>query len=107
MRKKTSVIVLILLTAFFASCASKNTDPVLESNDNIEIRTYQVFGMDCPGCQSAVEKLVNKIPGVLDSEANWKEKQIIVRIQKGTDVTDDDILDAIHRANFTPGKRIK
>jgi copper chaperone CopZ len=107
MRKKAYVICLICITAFLVSCASESTKPVLESSDNTETRTYQVFGMDCPGCQSAVEKLINKIPGVLDSEANWKEKQIIVRIQNGADVSDDDIFDAIHRANFTPGKRIE
>jgi copper chaperone CopZ len=107
MRKKAYVISLICLSAFLISCASKNTKPVIDSNENTEIRTYKVFGMDCPGCQSALEKLINKIPGVLDSEANWKEKQVIVRIQKGAEVNDDDIFDAIQRANFTPGERIK
>jgi copper chaperone CopZ len=107
MREKVFVIILICLTAFLISCASEGKKPVLDSSDNIETRTYQVFGMDCPGCQSALEKLVNKIPGVLDCEANWKEKQILVRIQKGAEVSDDDIFDAIQRANFTPGKRIK
>jgi copper chaperone CopZ len=107
MREKAYVIILICLTAFFISCASEGTKPVLESSDNTETRTYQVFGMDCPGCQSAVEKLVKKIPGVLGCEANWKEKRILVRIQKGAEVSDNDIFDAIQRANFTPGKRIK
>jgi hypothetical protein len=77
MRKKTFVISLICLTAFLISCAFESTKPVIDSNENTETRTYQVFGMDCPGCQSALEKLINKIPGVLNSEANWKEKQVI------------------------------
>ena len=107
MREKVFVIILICLIASLISCASKGTTPVLESSNNTETRTYQVFGMDCPGCQSALEKLVNKIPGVLDCEANWKEKQLLVRIQKGAEVIDDKIFDAIQRANFTPGKRLK
>ena len=107
MREKIFVIILMCFTASLMSCASKDTTLVLESGNNTETRTYQVFGMDCPGCQSALEKLVNKIPGVLGSEANWKEKQLLVRIQKGTEVRDDDIFDAIQRANFTLGKRIK
>ncbi len=107
MRKNINVLSLILLVAFFSSCASENTKPVLESTEGTEIRIYEVFGMDCPGCQGGVEKLVKKIPGVLGSEANWKKKQIVVRIQKGVDVSDVAIFDAIRRANFTPGKRVK
>jgi copper chaperone CopZ len=98
---------LIFLITFFSSCHSEIAKPALESTEEIEIRIYEVFGMDCPGCQGAVQKLVNKIPGVLDSEANWKKKQIVVRIWGGEEVSDETIFDAIRRANFTPGKRTK
>ncbi len=107
MRKNICVFSLTFLTVFLISCASESTKLVLDSSEDTELRTYEVYGMDCPGCQSALEKLINKIPGVLESEANWKDKRVMVRIQNGAEISDEAIFDAIQRANFTPGKRIK
>jgi len=70
-------------------------------------RVYEVFGMDCPACHGAVNKLIEKIPGVQKSKADWVKKQVAVTIKPGAQVTDDDVYDAIKRANFTPGKRIR
>ena len=69
------------------------------------IRIYEVFGMDCPGCHGAIEKLVKKIPAVQEAEANWKEQRLTLTIRPGSKLDDDDVYDAIRRANFTPGKR--
>jgi copper chaperone CopZ len=69
------------------------------------MRIYEVFGMNCPGCHGAVEKLVKKIPAVEEAEANWKEQRLTVTMQSGSELNDEDIYDAIRRANFTPGKR--
>jgi copper chaperone CopZ len=107
MRKIGYTFSLILLITFFSSCLSERAKPSLDNTEKIEIRIYEVFGMDCPGCHGGVEKLVNKIPGVLDSKANWKKKQIVVRIWRGEEASDEAIFDAIRRANFTPGKRTK
>ena len=41
------------------------------------------------------------------SKANWKEKQVVVFVKPGDELNDEDIYDAIRRANFTVGKRIK
>ena len=69
------------------------------------IRIYDVFGMNCPGCHGAVEKLVKKIPAVEEAEANWKEQRLTVTVRPGSELNDEDIYDAVRRANFTPGKR--
>lgn len=71
------------------------------------IRIYEVFGMNCPGCHGAVEKLVKKIPAVQEAEANWKDQRLTVTVRPGRELDDEDIYDAVRRANFTPGKRIK
>ncbi len=72
-----------------------------------ETRVYEVFGMNCPGCHGGLEKLVLKIPAVQHAEANWKKKQLAVTVKPGQQLQDEDIHDAIKRANFTVGKRIK
>ncbi len=100
-----SFIIIVICVTFLGSCLSQNTKPAFDSPGGLETRVYQVLGMDCPGCHGGVEKLINKIPGVFDSKANWKKKQIVVRIQKDGDVSDESIFEAIRRANFTPGKR--
>jgi copper chaperone CopZ len=69
------------------------------------MRIYEVFGMNCPGCHGAVEKLVKKIPAVDEVEANWKEQRLTVTVRPGSELNDEDIYDAVRRANFTPGKR--
>lgn len=105
--KKIYTFSLIFLIVFFSGCLSERTKSFLNNTEEFEIRIYEVFGMDCPGCHGGVEKLVNKIPGVLDSKANWKKSQIAVRIRRGEEVSDEAIFDAIRKANFTPGKRTK
>jgi copper chaperone CopZ len=69
------------------------------------IRIYEVFGMNCPGCHGAVEKLVKKISAVEEAEANWKEQRLTVTVRPGSELDDEDIYDAVRRANFTPGER--
>lgn len=72
-----------------------------------EIRVYEVFGMDCPGCHGGLEKLVKKIPAIQQAEGNWEKKQLLVVIRPGAELKDEDIHDAVRRSNFTPGKRIR
>jgi copper chaperone CopZ len=74
---------------------------------NTQVRVYEVFGMDCPGCHGGVENLVDKLPAVIKSEANWEKQELRIWIDPAKDVKDEDIIDAIERANFTPGKRLK
>lgn len=68
---------------------------------------YEVFGMDCPGCQSALEKQVNKIEGVAGSKASFKEKQVVIELKPDARVSDEEIEKRIKKANFTPGEKIK
>ena len=68
---------------------------------------YEVFGMDCPGCQSALEKQVKKIDGVADAKASFKEKQVFIELKPGAKVSEEEIEKRIKKANFTPGKKIE
>jgi copper chaperone CopZ len=100
---------LVLLTLFFCGvgCNSAEQDLVIESMEESETRVYEVFGMNCPGCHGGLEKLVKKILAVQEAEANWQKKQLIVMVRTEVELNDEDIYDAIRRANFTSGERIK
>ena len=88
-------------------CNSQQQPKTTESVAQSQTRIYEVFGMNCPGCHGGLEKLVKKIPAVKDARANWIKKQIHITLKPGAQLNDEDIYDAIRRANFTPGKRIK
>lgn len=90
--------------------AANSEQPILisekDTTQNIVVR-YEVFGMDCPGCQSALEKQVKKIDGVADAKASFKEKQVVIELNPDAKVSDEEIEKRIKKANFTPGKKIK
>ncbi len=100
-------IVLFFLLICIIGCVATGSNIAKESYEDSEIRIYEVFGMDCPACAGGLDKLVEKIPAVQKSEANWNDKQLVVFVKPGDQLQDEDIFDAIKRANFTSGKRIK
>lgn len=101
------ILAVSALLACGIGCASTNGGATEARDQGAETRVYEVFGMDCPGCHGGLEKLVKKIPAVQQAEANWKKKQLAVTVRPGAELNDEDIYDAIKRANFTPGKLIK
>ena len=82
---------------------------IISENDTTQnsLVNYEVFGMDCPGCQSALEKQVKKIDGVADAKASFKEKQVVIELKPDAKVSDEEIEKRIKKANFTPGKKIE
>jgi copper chaperone CopZ len=106
-RDVISSLTLAVLLACGIGCNSPEQSITATGEDGSEIRVYEVFGMDCPGCQGGLEKLVKKIPAVQRAEANWQKKELAVSVRPGSELDDEDIYDATRRANFTPGKRIK
>ena len=106
-RKVVYSLTFTVLLACCIGCATTEQSTTAAVADGSEIRVYEVFGMDCPGCHGGVEKLVKKIPAVQDAKANWQKKEIVVTVRPESELDDEDIYDAIRRANFTPGKRLK
>ena len=106
MKYKILTVVSFLLIALIG-CSNTISDVDSLQSAEYETRVYEVFGMDCPGCHGGVEKLIAKIPEVEKAQANWQEKQVAVVIQARAQLDDQEVWDAIRRANFTPGKRIK
>ena len=72
----------------------------------LETRVYEVFGMDCPGCESGLCNLIKEIDAVYSSEASWKKKRLTVKVKEGHELNDEDVYSAIREANFTLSKRI-
>ena len=97
----------ILLPAMLTAAETNPDSAAVTDTLNTRVRVYEVFGMDCPGCHGGIEKLVNNVPAVINSKANWEKQELRIWIDPAKDVKDEDIIDAIERANLTPGERIK
>nr|MBD3620913.1 heavy-metal-associated domain-containing protein [Sunxiuqinia sp.] len=99
MKKRMYIFNLLMLAALlgFSSAAvfaAGNQNEIMElQKDTTEqkVVTYEVFGMDCPGCQSALEKQVKKIDGVADAKASFKEKQVVIELKPDAKVSDKEI----------------
>lgn len=101
------IVISTIYVISFVGCGGVKTNIERIDESNTEIRIFEVFGMDCPGCHGGLENLINEITGVITSEANWEKQQLKVFVSKNSNVDDDAIYEAIKKANFTPGKRIK
>ena len=101
------ILILVILPVIVLAADTRSDSTVLSDSLNGQVRIYEVFGMDCPGCHGGIENLVNKIPGVKKSEANWEKQKIKIWVDPAKGVKDEAIFDAIERANLTPGERIK
>lgn len=98
----------LVMLPFIVIAADTGSDSTAVSDTlNSQVRIYEVFGMDCPGCHGGIEKLANKVPGVEKSEANWEKQELKIWVDPAKGIKDEAIFDAIERANFTPGDRIK
>ena len=91
-----------------AGCAVADRSVAAMPQDaGLEVRVYEVFGMNCPGCHGGLEKLVLRIPAVQAAEANWEQKKLTVTVQSGGGLDDEDVYEAIRQANFTTGDRLQ
>lgn len=104
--RKTLVLIVLSATLIIAGCSSQKQLRDENLWSEYEVRIYQVYGMDCPGCHGGLEKLVNKIDGVHDSSANWEKSELKVAVKPGSVLDDSEIIKAVEKANFTSGKRI-
>ena len=111
--KLTTAMYLLVLVLFatgtlgLAGCSSNpepETDPAAEV---VTVQTYEVFGMDCPGCHGGLENLALDIPGVGTAKASWQDKELTLGIEDGAEVSDEAVREAVARANFTAGERLK
>lgn len=108
LRNLFALLIFCAVVVGFLGCnQTQQEDPAGLSIEGSETRVYEVFGMDCPGCHEGVEKLVKRLPGVIDAQANWEKKRITIHVKPNVELKDEDVFSTIRRANFTPGKRLR
>ncbi len=65
---------------------------------------FKVYGMDCPGCASGLEKQINKIDAIKFSKANWLKQELKVVLHKDSTLNLKLLKKRIKKSNFTLAK---
>lgn len=63
-----------------------------------------VEGMSCNHCKASVEKALKGVPGVADAQVSLEEKTATITLTQ--DVADQQLMDAVSAADFTPVKML-
>ena len=61
---------------------------------------YDIGGMHCAACSSAVERVTKKLPGVSESSVNLPLNRLTISYDEAQ-TTPEDIINKIERAGFT------
>lgn len=103
--RQVSIIAVLGMSALLAGCSTPPAETEPQELSSYAV-TYEVYGMDCPGCHGGLEKNLKKIPSVLDATANWKQKRVTLSLEEAAAVPEDLIAQAVEDSNFTLGKQI-
>ena len=80
---------------------SKTSFDEIITQPKTDTLVYTVYGMDCPGCAGGLEKQVNKIPAVKDSEADWIKQELRVIMKPDSVLDISELKKRVEKANFT------
>jgi copper chaperone CopZ len=103
--RQVLIIAVLGMSALLAGCSTPTAETEQKEFSSHAV-TYEVYGMDCPGCHGGLEKNLKKIPGVLEATANWKQKRVTLSLDEAADVPEDQIVRAVEDSNFTLGKQL-
>ncbi len=104
---KITAAIFLLNIAFFNGYLNQAYAENIRQDTDREVRAYEVFGMDCPGCASALNKIAGRVSGVEKAVTDWQKGILTIHIKENHQVNDQEIFNAIKKANFTPGRRLK
>lgn len=98
--------VFIVSIGGMSGCVTDETGSAVAETGS-ETMTYEVLGMDCPGCHGGLEKNLEKVSGVEYAQANWKTQRVVVGVEPGAQVAEAEIVKAVENSNLTIGERLE
>lgn len=105
MIKILSTVMITCMFLFLSDLQAQDTIRTLENKSINDTLVYTIYGMDCPGCQQALEKQINKIPSVSYSKADWLNQELRIVLKQDSVINEKELNRRIKKANFTPGKK--
>lgn len=105
------IAVLLMLAISGTTYAQNQTqaDTIMQIRQDIQPDTlvFTVYGMDCPGCEGALEKQVNKMEYVKFSQADWLKQELRLVLVKDSALKINELEKRVKKANFTLEKELK
>lgn len=111
--KRTLLIIIVLFSlpgyVFSQSNTKKDSSIVLQSDVTYQLDTiiFNIYGMDCPGCEGGLEKQVNKITSVEFSDANWLKQELRIVLKQDSTLDSEALTKRVKKSNFTLGDEKK
>ncbi len=95
------LIVVLGLFFVFMGCQTDKTGKeksIVETPD-VQTATFQVEGMTCEGCENAIQKAVQKLPGVKSTKADHKAKTTVVEYNQ-SQTTLEELAEVIKKTGY-------
>ena len=70
-----------------------------------ETRKYNVTGMSCDHCETAVREELADLIGIEDIQVSAATGSLVLRISDGVEIPDETIVDAVDEAGY-PAERV-
>ena len=97
---KYLTVVLGLFFVFMGCQADKiEKEKTIVDTPDVQTATFQVEGMTCEGCENAIQKAVQKLPGVKTVKASHVEQNTVVEFN-ANETSEVALAEAIKKTGF-------
>ncbi len=95
------VTLILGLCLILIGCQTKSTDKSNNAFQQVPVSSvsFQVEGMTCQGCEKAIEKAVQKLPGVKTVKASHAEKNTVVEFTEN-EISQSELAEAIKKTGY-------
>ena len=102
MKKYTTAFIIAFATLFSLACSDTAAKKDTKTNESkVVMKTINVKGVTCEGCEGAIVDYVTKIDGVVSSKASHIKESVIVKYDEAkTDI------DAISKVISSSGYKV-
>ncbi|MFT5661448.1 MAG: mercuric ion transport protein [Sulfurimonas sp.] len=99
-KKSITALLLTLITLFLLACSDTTTESdVKPTQSKIVMKTINVKGMTCEGCEGAIVDYLTKMDGVVSSKASHAQESVVVKYDEAkTDI--DAIMKTISSTGY-------
>ena len=98
-KKLLTLLLLSFIAIFSLACSDSSTQTKAPSEPKVLMKTIDVKGMTCEGCEANIVSYVTKVDGVISSKASHVKESVIVKYDASiTDI--DTIMQTISKIGY-------
>ena len=98
-KKLLTSLLLSLITLFSLACCDASKETKTQKEPKVVMKTLDVKGMTCEGCEATIVSYVTKVDGVISSKASHVKESVIVKYDESkTNI--DAIIETISKVGY-------